>query len=87
MGIVPAQLEEQINRMDRNRSLLIGISTGVTALFCAYRVIWAIYVASVLSSVGFSAASLIFPVVLWGVIGVVAGVASVAFLMRYAKQP
>lgn len=87
MGILPAQVEEHINRVDRNRSLMIGIATGVTALFCIFRVFWAIYASSVLSSVGISAGSLIFPIVLWGVIGVVAGVASVAFLMRYAKQP
>lgn len=33
MKIVPAGIEEQINRVDRQRSLYIGISTGVVALW------------------------------------------------------
>jgi hypothetical protein len=87
MNIVPTRFEEQINRVDRTRSLVIGISSAATAFFCLYRVLWTIYAATVLSSVGFSPVSLIFPLVLWGVIGVAAGVAAVAFLRRYAKQP
>jgi hypothetical protein len=87
MNIIPARIEEQVNRVDRNYSLYIGISSAVTALFCLYRVFWTIYAASVLSSVGVSAVSLIFPLVLWGVIGVAAGISATAFLMRYAKQP
>ena len=37
MKIVPTRIEEQNNRVDRTRSLAIGISTGLTALWCAYR--------------------------------------------------
>jgi hypothetical protein len=87
MNIVPTRIEEQVNRVDRNYSLYIGISSAVTALFCLYRVLWTIYAATVLSSVGVSAVSLVFPLVLWGVIGVVAAVSATAFLIRYAKQP
>jgi len=86
MNIVPTRIEEQINRVDRTPSLVIGISSAATALWCLYRVLWTIYAATVLSSVGFSPVSLIFPIVLWGVIGVVAGVAAVGFLTR-AKRP
>jgi hypothetical protein len=87
MNIVPARIEEQVNRVDRNYSLYIGISSAVTALFCLYRVFWSIYAATVLSSIGFSPVALIFPLVLWGVIGVAAGISATAFLMRYAKRP
>jgi hypothetical protein len=65
---------------------VIGISSGLTALWAFYRVFWLIYTATVLSNVGWSPVSLVFPFVLWSVIGVVAAVASVAFLTRYAKQ-
>jgi hypothetical protein len=85
MKIVPARFEEQINRVDRNQSLAIGIASGVTALWCAYRLIWLFYTAVTFSSVGWSPVSLVFPLVLWGVIGVVAAVSAIGFLTRYAK--
>jgi hypothetical protein len=87
MKIVPTRIEEQINRVDRTRSLIIGISSAVVALWCLYRLFWLLYVATALSSVGWSPVSLIFPFVLWGVIGAVAVVSATGFLMRYAKQP
>jgi hypothetical protein len=34
MNIVPAPIQEHINRVDRTRSLVIGIAAGVTALGC-----------------------------------------------------
>jgi len=85
MKIVPARIEEQINRVDRNQSLAIGIGSSVTALWCAYRLIWLFYTMVTFSSVGFSAVSLVFPLVLWGVIGVIATVSAIGFLTRYAK--
>jgi hypothetical protein len=87
MNIVPTRIQEQINRVDRNRSLAIGIAAGLAALWSLYRVFWLVYTAATLSSVGWSPVSLVFPFVLWGVIGVVAAVVSVAFLLRYSKQP
>ena len=87
MKILPARVEELTNRVDRNQALAIGIATGITALWCVYRLFWLFYTAVTLSSVGWSPVSLVFPLVLWGVIGVVAGVASYGFLTRYAKQP
>ena len=86
MKILPARLEEQINRVDRNQALAIGIATGLTALWSVYRLVWLLYTAVTLSSVGWSPVSLVFPFVLWGVIGVVAGIAAFGFLTRYAKQ-
>ena len=86
MNIVPTRVQEQIDRVDRNRSLAIGIAAGITALWSLYRVFWAIYAATALASVGWSPVALVFPLVLWGAIGVVAGIASAAFLLHYSKQ-
>jgi hypothetical protein len=86
MNLVPTQLQEQVNRVDRTPSLAIGISAGLTALWSLYRVFWLFYTAATLSSVGWSPVSVIFPLVLWGAIAVVAGAVSAVFLLRYNKQ-
>lgn len=86
MNIVPTRIQEQVNRVDRTPSLAIGISAGLFALWSLYRVFWMLYSASVLSGVGVSSSTLIVSSVIWAVIGVVAGVASAAFLIRYSKQ-
>ena len=83
MNIVPTAIEEQINRVDRQRSRVIGIGSAVLAAWCAYRLIWLVYLA--LTFGGF-VGSLVFSFILWGVIGVAAAVAAVAFLLR-ARQP
>jgi hypothetical protein len=85
MNIVPTRIEEQINRVDRNTSLGLGIASGLTALWCVYRLIWLFYTAVTFSSVGWSPISLVFPLVLWGVIGVAAAISAIGFLTRYAK--
>jgi len=82
--IVPANLQQHIDRMDRQRSLLIGISCGLVAFWSIYRVIWTVYLAV---TYDFLFGSLIFPVILWGVVGVAAAIASTAFLRHYAKSP
>ncbi|GAT07536.1 hypothetical protein AU184_19455 [Mycolicibacterium novocastrense] len=87
MNIVPARIEEQVSRVDRTYSLVIGISAGLTALWSLYRVLWLFYTAATFSSVGWSPVSLVLPLVLWLVIGVAAGYVAAAFLIRYAKQP
>lgn len=84
MKILPAGVEEHIDRVDRNRSLIVGISAAVTAFWCLYRVLWSIYLSV---TYDFLFGSLVFSIVLWGVIGVVAGVAAFGFLTRYAKRP
>ena len=86
MNIVPAAIQDHVNRVDKTRSLVIGISAGVTALWSIYRIFWLFYTAATLSSVGFSGVSLVFPLVLWGAIAVVAGFVSIAFLLRYSRQ-
>ena len=73
MSIIPARVQEQVSRVDRTRSLYIGIAAGITALWSLYRVFWLFYAAATLSSVGYTGVSLAFPLVLWGAIAVLAG--------------
>lgn len=82
MKIVPASIEDQINRVDRQHSLYIGLSTGAVALWSAYRLIWALYIGM---TFGWLFGSMVFQLVLWGVIGAVSALAAFAFLTRYAK--
>jgi len=79
MITLPAAIEEHVNRFDRQRSLIIGISNAVIAAWCAYRLIWLMYLAVTFS--GFLG-SLIFSFALWGVVGIVAAAAAVIFLQR-----
>jgi hypothetical protein len=82
MNILPTGIEEQINRVDRQRSLYIGISTGLVALWSFFRLIWTLYLAM---SFGWFFGSMAFSLVLWGVVGTAAGLASYGFLTRYAR--
>lgn len=82
MKIVPTSIEQQITRVDPTRSLMIGISSGLLAIWSIYRVIWSLYLATTFN---FLFGSLVFPIVLWGVIGVAAAITAIAFLTRYAK--
>jgi hypothetical protein len=47
-----------------------------------YRLIWALYIGM---TFGWLFGSMVFSIVLWGVIGAVAGIASFGFLTRYQK--
>ncbi|MCT7661141.1 hypothetical protein [Mycobacterium deserti] len=87
MNTVLSRIQEQVSRVDRTRSLMIGISAGLTALWSLYRVFWLFYATATFSSVGWSPVSLVFPLVLWGAIAIATGAVSAAFLLRYAKQP
>lgn len=82
MKIVPASIEDQINRVDRQRSLYIGLSAGAVALWSAYRLIWALYIGM---TFGWLFGSMVFQMVLWGVIGTVSAAAAFGFLTRYSK--
>ena len=84
MRILPANIEQHIDRVDRQRSLYTAISAGLVAFWCAYRVAWSLYLAS---TYNFVFGSLIFPIVLWAVIGAVAAIAALAFFTRYTKAP
>jgi len=82
MKIVPTGIEEQINRVDRQRSLYIGISAGALAVWSVFRLIWTLYIGM---TFGWLLGSMVFQFVLWGVIGTVAAVAAVGFLTRCTK--
>ena len=82
MKIVPTSIEEQINRVDRQRSLYFGISGGLLAAWSLFRLIWVLYIGM---TFGWLLGSMVFQLVLWGVIGAVAGIAAVGFLTRYGK--
>ena len=84
MKILPSNIEQHIERVDRQKSLAVGISSAVVAFWCLYRVVWSLYLAL---TYNFVFGSLIFPIVLWGVIGVAAGISAIAFLTRYSKGP
>jgi len=81
MKILPANIEEQINRVDRQRSLWIGIGAAVYAAWSVYRIIWLLYITA---TFGLFFGS-VFQFVLWGVTGAVAAVAAVGFLTRYNR--
>jgi hypothetical protein len=82
MNIVPTSIQEQINRVDRQRSLYLGISTGLVAVWSFFRLIWMLYIGL---TFGWLFGAMAFQLVLWGVIGTAAAVASVGFLTRYNK--
>lgn len=82
MKIVPASIEEQINRVDRQRSLYIGISAAVLALWSVFRLIWVLYLGM---TFGWFFGSMVFQLVLWGVIGAAAAIVATGFLTRYTK--
>ena len=84
MKILPANIEQQIERVDRQRSLAIAISSGLLAFWSLYRVAWSLYLAL---TYNFVFGSLIFPIILWGVIGVAAAISAIAFFTRYSKAP
>jgi hypothetical protein len=81
MKIVPTSIEEQINRVDRQPSLVIGIGAAGLAVWSIFRLIWSLYVGLAYGLLGV----FIFQFVLWGVIGSVALVAAVGFLTRYNR--
>lgn len=80
MKIVPTSIEEQINRVDRQRSLYIGIGAGILAFWSVVRLFWLLYIGL---AFGWFWGSMIFQFVIWGVIGAVAAVAASGFLARY----
>ncbi|WP_373141219.1 hypothetical protein [Mycobacterium marinum] len=83
MNIVPASIEEKIGRVDRQRSLAIGISCGVLAAWSFFRLVWLLYVSM---TFGWFMGAVAFQFVLWAVVGSVATIAAAGFLARYFKE-
>ena len=84
MKILPANIEQQIDRVDRQKSLAIAISSGLVAFWCLYRVAWSLYLSL---TYNFVFGSMIFPIILWGVIGGAAAISAIAFYTRSSKAP
>jgi hypothetical protein len=84
MKILPAAIEQHVNRFDRQQSRIIAISSGLVALWSAYRVFWALYLTL---AYDFLFGTLVFQVAIWGVIGAVAAISAYAFYTRYTKAP
>lgn len=82
MKLVPTSIEEQINRVDRQRSLYFGISAAVVAVLSLFRMIWALYLAVTFD---WMFGSMVFQILLLGVVGSVAGIAAFGFLTRYTR--
>ncbi|OBK21380.1 hypothetical protein A5634_10170 [Mycobacterium asiaticum] len=82
MNIVPAAIEAQINRVDRQRSLWIGISLAVLAVGSFFRLLWMLYVSM---AFGAFAGPLAFHVVFSLIVGAAAAVGAIGFLTRYHK--
>jgi ABC-type antimicrobial peptide transport system permease subunit len=82
MKLVPANIEEQINRVDRQRSLYIGITAAVIAVLSLFRLVWALYLALTFD---WMFGSMVFQMLLLAVVGSVAGIAAVGFLTRYNR--
>lgn len=83
MKILPAAIEQHVNRFDRQQSRIIAIASGLVALWSAYRALWALYLTF---AYNFLFGTLVFQIAIWGVIGTVAALAGYAFYRRY-KAP
>ena len=84
MNIVPTRIQEQINGVDRTRSLVYGILGAITVLLSIYQLFWLLYAATVLSTFGITA---IFSFVWWVAIGALGTFVAIAYLGRYFKHP
>ena len=86
MNIVPPQVEQRINQVDRTPSLIIGIVCAVVAVGCALSLLSTLYSAIVLSSVGWFSPVLIVWFVIYIVIGGAALIGAVGFLTHYKNM-
>lgn len=82
MKIVPAPIAQYIDRVDRQYSLYIGISTGLLAFWSIYRVVWSVYL---MLTYDFIFGPLVFSIAFWSVVAVVAAIAAYGFVTRYLK--
>jgi hypothetical protein len=87
MKIVPARVEQQINRVDRTPSLVIGIICAVAAAWCLMVLLQLMSLLMMFQSFGWLFTSLAPQFLLYGAVGGVAAIAAIGFLTRYAKRP
>lgn len=87
MSIIPARVQEAVNRVDRTRALVMGILTGVAAFFALWKIFWLIFATATVSSFGYSGFWLVLSLVWWGAIAALGVFWAVAFLSRYSSHP
>jgi hypothetical protein len=83
MNIVPAGIQTQINRVDRQWSLWIGVSLALVAAGSVFRLFWMLYVSM---AFGVFAGAMVVNIVFSLVFGAAAAVGAVGFLNRYHKD-
>lgn len=83
MNIVPAGIQAQINRVDRQWSLWIGVSLALAAAGSVFRLFWMLYVSM---AFGVFAGAMIVNIVFTLVFGAAAAVGAIGFLTRYHKD-
>jgi hypothetical protein len=87
MNIVPTRVEQQINRVDRTPSLVIGIICAAIAAWCLISFVQLVSVMMMFSSIGWFFGSIVPQFLLYGLIGAAAVIGAVGFLTRYSKRP
>lgn len=83
MNIVPTGIQSQINRVDRQWSLWIGVSLALVAAGSVFRLFWMLYVSM---AFGVFAGAMIFNIIFSLAFGTAAAIGAVGFLTRYHKD-
>ncbi|WP_205873162.1 hypothetical protein [Mycobacterium camsae] len=83
MNIVPAGIQAQINRVDRQWSLWIGVSLALVAAGSVFRLFWMLYISM---AFGMFAGAMIVNIVFSLVFGAAAAIGAIGFLNRYRKD-
>ena len=87
MSTILARVQESVSRVDRTRGLVMGILTASPPSSRLWKIFWLIFAAATLSSLGYSGFWLVLSLLWWGAIAALGVFWSVAFLLRYSKQP
>jgi hypothetical protein len=82
MNIVPPQVEQRINQVDRTPSLIIGIVCALVAVGCAMNVLWTLFTLAT----GWFFPTMIVWLVIYLVIGAAATIGAVGFLTHYKNM-
>ena len=87
MSTILTRVQESVSGVDRTRALVMGILTGLAAFFALWKIFWLVFAAATLSGLGYSGFWLVLSLLWWGAIAALGVFWSVAFLLRYSKQP
>jgi hypothetical protein len=83
MNIVPAGIQAQINRVDRQWSLWIGVSLALVAAGSVFRLFWMLYISM---AFGVFAGAMVVNIIFSLAFGAAAAIGAVGFLTRYHKD-